>query len=628
MAIVDKTKVLTDEDIDLLLEDWYGRGETFTAIRKKGRLGWEKTLGEDSPYSEYFLEAPTDKELIKRAYSLARDTIVVMDPPFKVRISIRPKSSESCTDGKTVYVATNMFDDKEMTVGERLDVFLGCTIHEGCHLLYTDMKWCAKITSKVIFTLWNIIEDERIEQLCGKLKPGLAQFLEKTKLWIFDAYYLDYEVPAKEKLEKEGKYNDFLRLMGVFMRLVRFPKYIDEDEVVYFGHHLLAIRDVLVPMPKTTEDSVRAAYRVFDIMKEFYTEKELERRTAEGEDTSFEAVEKAAEGSMEKDSAEIIEELSKRISAPRTSVSAPSSVERYGDTDLSSKDVSSEVKKDGGLLGELCEGEVELGDKKDSFFKKMPDNQRIYMESLERVKRFVPAIAKVLKGNCKEYKLIHKSMRSGVLDTNKLAEAFQGVSTVYMREGKVSTDKVAVCVLIDESGSMSGPRIQAARDTAVLVNEALGHIPNVELFIYGHSGDMRYSQATEMFVYREKGYAPKFALGSVTARSQNRDGIAIYETAQRVRKQTKNPVLFFILSDGAPAANGYGGASAMEHVRKNVQFAEKMGFNVIQVCINHSYDPKKMFRNFVIMEDMSKLATDLGKAIKRATLNVSVQRVE
>ena len=236
----------------------------------------------------------------------------------------------------------------------------------------------------------------------------------------------------------------------------------------------------------------------------------------------------------------------------------------------------------------------------------MPDDQRVYMESLGRVKQYIPAISKIMKGHCKGYKLIHRSMRSGVLDTNKLAEAFQGVPTVYLREGEVKTDKVAVCVLIDESGSMGGVRIQAARDTAILINEAIGQVPNVELFIYGHSGDMKREYSTEMYVYREKGYVPKFSLGSVRARSQNRDGIAILETAKRVRKQTKNPVLFFILSDGAPCAGAYGGESAMRHVRECVTKTEQLGFYVIQVCINHSYDPGKMFRNYVIMENMSE----------------------
>ena len=245
------------------------------------------------------------------------------------------------------------------------------------------------------------------------------------------------------------------------------------------------------------------------------------------------------------------------------------------------------------------------------------------MESLSRVKRYIPAINKILKGHCKEYKLIHRSMRSGVLDTNKLAEAFQGIPTCYIREGEVRTDKVSVVVLIDESGSMGGDRIQSARDAAVLINEAIGNIPNVELFIYGHSGDEKRYYSTEMYVYREKNYSPKYALGAVRARCQNRDGVAIYETALRVREQTKNPCLFFILSDGAPCAGDYGGTSAMHHVKEQVIKTEKMGFYVIQVCINHCYDPASMFKNYVILEDMSTLALELAKAIKKSTISAA-----
>ena len=214
-------------------------------------------------------------------------------------------------------------------------------------------------------------------------------------------------------------------------------------------------------------------------------------------------------------------------------------------------------------------------------------------------------------------------MRSGVLDTNKLVEAVQGVPAVYIREGAVYTDKIAVGVLIDESGSMMGSRIQAARDAAILINEALCSMSNVELFIYGHSGDMRYSMATEMSVYREKGFAPKYALGSVTAKCENRDGVAIIEVAKRIRKQTKNPVILFVLSDGAPAAHGYGGSTAMAHVRSCVQQAENLGFSVIQVCINHCYDPGRMFKNYVILEDMSTLAFELSKAIKKTAMTLA-----
>ena len=308
-----------------------------------------------------------------------------------------------------------------------------------------------------------------------------------------------------------------------------------------------------------------------------------------------------------------IEEDSKKISAELS--------EKFGEEkSLDSKDISESATD---YKGDLIEGTLAIGKDPKTFFKVAKEDKAMYKASYDRIRRYIPAISRIISGHCREYKLIHKSMRSGVLDSTKLAEAYQGVPTVYIREGEVKTDKVTVCVLADESGSMGGTRIAAARDTAILINEAVGNLHNVELYMYGHTGDMLFSGATELTVYREKGVTNKYALGSMKAHSQNRDGIAIHETALRVRKHTSNPVLMFILSDGAPAANDYGGYSALEHVRKCVKKVEKMGFVVVQVCINHSYDPSKMFDHYVVLEDMSKLAPELGKVIKKATLKAA-----
>lgn len=619
MAEIDKSIVLTDDIIDGLLDDWFERdGETFLKIRKKGRLGWEKTLSEGDSYSAYLLEAPTQADLIKRAYTLAKEMLIVMDPPFKVNVKITTGAEgSSYTTGKDVCVNTAMFDDAELSVGEKLDTFLGVTIHEGCHLLYTDFKVLSTITLKIVHHIFNILEDERIEELCGEYKPGLANFLEKSKYYYFDQYYLDYVVPK----EKKSELTPFDRLMNCFLHIIRYPKYLKEEEVIEFGHYLLEVKKVVLPYPTSTEETLRTAYKVFEIFKDFYTDIERERSESDstGESSDSDLAEKAMKKLLE-DAEEAATALEK---VAGTSSTAPAGV----GGGLKKGDLSAEVRKDRELLGEVCEGKVELGSSEDSFFSKMSDSPTLYKESLQRVRRYIPAISKILKGHCKEYKLTHRSMRSGVLDTNKLAEAYQGVPTVYLREGEVKTDKVAVCILIDESGSMSGERIKAARDTAVLINEAIGQVHNVELFIYGHSGDMKRTYSTELYVYREKGYNPKFSIGSVKARSQNRDGIAIIETAKRVRRQTKNPVLFFILSDGEPCAGRYCGTSAMRHVKECVAKTERMGFSVIQVCINHSYDPGAMFNNYVVMDNMNTLAVELGKAIKKAAMTAAKETI-
>lgn len=663
--MVDKSLDLKDSHIDELMADWFERdGETFVKISSHKRVGWESTLSKEAAYSEYLLEAPTRLDLLKRAYPMAKDMITVMNPPFKVNVKIS-KGSDSFTGGKTITVSSKMFDDVDLSVGEQLDVFMGLTVHEGAHVIYTDFEVLRMegFANQAIKALFNIIEDERIEQKVGEEKPGLARFLEKTRYYYFDLLYMG-------TVSKEIK-NDFDRLFDIFLKIMRYPKYLVEEDIVFFGHHLLEIKNIVQKIPVDTVEALNQAVEVFEVFKEFYLEKAKEEKakkeaeeklrdllsemseegdgggdseedstggkpkkevgededsedtsTSEGSPTSEEAEEESRDSPSKELTEEEIKEVISKLeedsfeTADRfTRAFTKSPSER-----LASGDVSDALDE---VSAKVVEGTLSVGTSKDAFFTMAKEEARLYMDARSKIQRYVPAISKVLKGHCREYKLIHKSMRSGVLDTTKLAEAFQGVPSVYIREGEVKTDRVTVCVLIDESGSMGGSRIQAARETAILINEAVGSIPQVELFIYGHTGDMLYSGATEMTVYREAGFNKRYALGSVAAHSENRDGVAIFETAKRVRRFTKNPVLMFVLSDGAPAARDYGGYSAMTHVKENVNKVEKMGFSVVQVCINHSYDPAKMFNHFVVLDNMANLAKDLGIVIKKATIKAA-----
>ena len=173
-----RRKATGKELIEKLSKDWLERdGDSFVKIRTKGRLGWEGSLKEGTPYSSYLLESPSMEELIKRAYALARNTISAMDIPSKV--TVRLGGGGSCTEGRNVYVATDYFDDDALATGEKLDIFLGLTAHEGSHLLYTEFPMMKKAAGvhPLCAKLLNIIEDERIEKNLGEDKPGLANYL-------------------------------------------------------------------------------------------------------------------------------------------------------------------------------------------------------------------------------------------------------------------------------------------------------------------------------------------------------------------------------------------------------------------------------------------------------------------
>lgn len=223
-----------------------------------------------------------------------------------------------------------------------------------------------------------------------------------------------------------------------------------------------------------------------------------------------------------------------------------------------------------------------------------------------------------MTGTDKNYDFNIQDCRSGILDTTKLAEAYQGVPQVYLRQGHVRTNKSTICVLIDESRSMGGKKEILARQAAILLNETFGKSLGVDLYIYGHTADIGLIGYINLSVYREGShYNPKFSLSKSCAKSQNRDGDAILEVAKRVRKFTKENCIMFVISDGSPCANGYGGIPAIKDTAAKVKEAEKLGFGIIQISIDAVYGVKDMFDTYIDigynLEEMPKLLNEIVK---------------
>ena len=609
-----ETTMTQEQKIQLLSKDFLDRDAgTLVASRQSGRLGWESTIRSGGAYSEFILHPKSDEDLIRNAYRLASEMLSVMDTPSKVNVRITPDNS--CTDSSTVWVATRVFDDADMTVGKKLDTFIGLAVHEGCHLLYTDFKEGTATGNSTVRALQNIIEDERIERECGQSRPGLSNFLAASKYYYFDKY--------RQDLLKQGRLESLdtpKRLMNAILSYIRYPKALEQSDIKEFCDVLLTVRDVLTPYPSSTAESLESARKIYDAMKQSLQDKQkLQQSSGERRNQKSEPDGQNKDAASDHDCTSSSEGRSVGQSGGNffdKSIAEMDSairnlVKESGEQGLSDNEISETVKQDNGKVGQVCEGRLERGSQRNTYIEKAEESRDIYEQSLSRVRQYVPAISKSLRCLSSEYRLSLRGMRSGMLDTSKLAEAVQGVPTVYVREGEVKSDKVAVCILLDESGSMWGYGELAARDTAVLLNEAFGGIPNIDLYIYGHTASRK---TTSLFVYREKGFRNRFALGSTSSRAGNHDSIAIREAATRIRWFTKEQCLFFVISDGAPN-------ESPELVKKSVQDISKDGFKVVAVSIDPYYDPATMYENNVVFTDLPSLAISLGKMIKTTLLS-------
>lgn len=552
------------------------------------------------------------KLFLVKATKEARDLIVILDFPFKVRIDYTLDWRYLPKDVKRIFVPTRMITDSSIPDEEKISIFCGLAIHEAAHLKYTEYRVINSFESLIssskkkysmremefMKTLVMMIEDERVEDCLLKERPGYLEFIDIEKNHEYKRFI------DSSKVEYEDGAHEFQQFFVNLYKLVRFPENVDVEFLNKYQDLYDEIGHIITPLPGSSKEVCIVAEKVYSAIRDAF---KLDEMTDADKTKWAEQLRDAIEmGKMG------FEDL------------------LYGldddSHDIPEKSVASDIKdrSTGELLESLTDGTTVEGSSKDTFFTFVDNEREIYTESLHRVKKYIPMIKKIVRGHDKNYDFNILGCRSGLLDTNKLAEAYQGIPQVYVRKGQVRTNKTTVCILIDESGSMGWgvrghlSRADLARDTAILLNESLKSIPGIDLYIYGHSGDMVYSGATEINVYREgKKEKSPFALGKVRARSENRDGTAILETAKRVRKFTSDPVLMFIISDGSPSADFYRGYGAVQDTASKVKQVEGMGFNTVAITIC-SYRASEMYpRNIDLSDDLSILPLALGKIVKK-----------
>ena len=629
----------TREDLDRLMgilgDDFIERdGHGFIYQAEGQGLRWQDDIPGGDSLSDVFLGMTDKKGILLRAYDIARDTVAVMDTGVRPRIIIDPRNSSGATDGKNLLVTTKVFDDEGIAPGEAADVFVGIVAHEGCHLKWTDFGVVGTIKGRLLHSLHNIVEDERIEHLLGGDRPALAGFLKATKYYFFGKTFDGIDFGALTPTQE---------LFNAVLALIRYPSVLRPSDIDLWGDALAEVREVLKAWPEDTQGAVRTAERILEIILKWAPpEDDPEEEPQDGEPGDGEPHEGGSGGDDESDDSDTDrslrkiseKELEERVEAI---IAAIDDIERS--TDGGDEENASEMVKGDPFIQARAErecGRVSGGDAMHAVETiaepVTEETQRRYDITLSEVKPYVGAFREALKRNAAAYTETLRGLRSGTLDTGKLAEAFQGSPTVYSRKGLVRSEPMAVCVLIDESGSMEGgakgkTRIDCARAAAVLISEAARGVNGLDLFVFGHSADNYVRGVTELLVYQDHTRHERKALGNSRARWNNADGYAILECAARIRKQTSQPCLLFVLSDGDPAACVYRTSyDGVIHTRKVVREVTRMGFLPVHVWIGGCEETDTMFQDVVRFESLPALATDLAKLIKKTVIRHSARK--
>lgn len=571
-----------------------------------------RTINRSSWYGEsYYSYSSVGKEedaqlskLIEKAYSSVKDMITIMDFPFLIRVNLNEGSDESSSysdyfseekrdnSERRIAVPSKIFDSTEDNE-TKINAFCGFGLHEAAHLRYTYLRVYLNFLSfisgkytfeegEIIKIFINLLEDNRVEDLLLTERPGFQDFIDCAKS------YNSKTLEEKLNIMRERKLILFFKtLIGI----LRFPGLIEEEVLEEYSEVYKEVQEKITPYPENLKDICSVSESIFKIIKE----KKL----------------------SDIDPAEL-KKILFLINGTESITSIMYGVDLDSGRKIDKSKVSRLLSSKDSLTMKILEGTVERGDSDKVFFEKPKGDRNDYLRDARAVQKYVPRLKKILTGTDKNYDFNIQGCRSGILDTTKLAEAYQGVPQVYLRQGHVRTNKSTICVLIDESGSMGGKKEILARQAAILLNETFGKSLGVNLYIYGHTADIGSIGYINLSVYREGShYNPKFSLSKSCAKSQNRDGDAILEVAKRVRKFTKENCIMFVISDGSPCANGYGGIPAIKDTAAKVKEAEKLGFGIIQISIDAVYGVKDMFDTYIDigynLEEMPKLLNEIVK---------------
>lgn len=179
---------------------------------------------------------------------------------------------------------------------------------------------------------------------------------------------------------------------------------------------------------------------------------------------------------------------------------------------------------------------------------------------------------------------------------------------------------LSVAILIDESGSMRGKRINSARTAAISLFEMCRAL-KVRYAVFGHTTDGASVAIHNYCHFDDNKENDKYKLLQIEACRENRDGAALRYVAEMLHRETTDRKLLIIVSDGFPSAPGYGGAAAIADIQQVIKDYEHFeGYNIVAAIIA---EPKAAIRAIygndrsIDITSLDNLPDELIRVVKR-----------
>ncbi len=193
----------------------------------------------------------------------------------------------------------------------------------------------------------------------------------------------------------------------------------------------------------------------------------------------------------------------------------------------------------------------------------------------------------------------------------------------YIRNRKNNRD-IAVCFLVDMSGSTRGPTITLEKEALIIMAEALTELGDA-FSIYGFSGHTR--NRVDFYLIKDffEPYDLKTAqkISAVRDHRSTRIGPAIRHAAAKLNSRDEKIKMLILLSDGKPEDKAYEGEYGMEDTRMALKEGQQQGIKPFCITVDNAA-PEYLHRmyshsNWVVFNDVAKLPLKITRIYRRLT---------
>lgn len=262
-----------------------------------------------------------------------------------------------------------------------------------------------------------------------------------------------------------------------------------------------------------------------------------------------------------------------------------------------------------------------------------------YKNIVSRNRKSIKEIEKVFLFEDTTPTIKSHGLAAGDLDDNALYKVrMNDFERIYEVKDIPNQSNHVVGLLLDQSGSMGGYKIDAAKEVLICLLEGLKTYKTIKTVVMGHTAQYGryYMSPADRKAYKlppnpvdiipyitPEGGDNRHLLANANALANNLDGVAISHLASVLQtvKEVDNRILF-VISDGQPSGDAYNGADALSHVRKSVEDARKKGIRVFGIGIADAYSIRvgdQMYgaNNHVILKDVESSLRLLVRKLKQ-----------